>query len=430
MVARAGSLVLIAVDTAMIGHAGAAELAAYGIALAPMVPLLLIGIGFVTGTVVLVSEALGAKRQQECGTILRVSLTHGILFGALLVAALHAGETILLATGQSPELASAGGVVVAALGWGMPAVLLHVSTSFFLEALNRTTAGMVVMLVANLVNAVGNWLVLFGPWAPLGAEGAAWITTAVRWLALAALLSYLLIAVPHRNYGLFSAAPIKPGRRLLRLGMPMGLTMGLESSAFTVMLIFAGWLGPVALGAFQIGYSLIGLPFMCALGFSTAASVRVAHAMGRGDRLAAQRAGWTAAGLGALVTGMIGVAYMLLPLHFAAIYSDETAVLALAGPTVIVAGLVLVPDACQAVLMGALRGQSDVWPPAALFMVAFWGVMVPVGYWVGVKSYGAPGLMAAICIGCIVAAVMLAARFYRRGTRMVHPVKPVAAKIR
>ncbi len=429
MVARAGSLVLIAVDTAMIGHSGASELAAYGIALAPMVPLLLVGIGLVTGTVVLVSEALGANRPQDCGKVLRVSLSQGIFFGALLVAALHGGERILLATGQSPELAHAGGVVVLALGWGMPAILLHVSTSFFLEALNRTTAGMVVMVVANLLNAAGNWLVLFGPWAPLGAEGAAWVTTAVRWFALLALGSYLLLAVPHRKYGLFSPAPIRPGRRLLRLGMPMGLTMGLESGAFTVMLLFAGWLGPVTLGAFQIGYSLIGLPFMCALGFSTAASVRVAHAVGRGDPHGAQRAGWTAVVLGGLVTGAIGIFYMLFPLLFAEIYSNDSAVLALAGPTVVIAGLVLLPDACQAILMGALRGQSDVWPPAVLFMVAFWGVMVPIGYWLGVTLYGAAGLMGAISIGCVVAAALLAVRFHRRGKRAQSPPSTVSASI-
>lgn len=415
MVARAGSLVLIAVDTAMIGHSGATELAAYGIALAPLVPLLLIGIGLVTGVVVMVSESLGAGRYQECGTILRVSLSHGIIVGLLAACALHAGEEILLAAGQAPGLAEAGGIVVVALGWGMPAILLHVSLSFFLEALNRTTAGMTIMILANVLNVLGNWIVLFGPFAPLGAEGAAWVTTGVRWLALVALAGYLLLSVPHNDYGLFTRWPIKPARRLLRLGLPMGITMGLESGAFTIMLVFAGWLGPMTLAAFQVGFNLIGLPFMCALGFSTAASVRVAQALGRGDAAGARRAGWTATTLGALVTGAIGILYVLFPTVFAELYLDEADVLMLASPIVMVAGLVLLPDACQAVLTGALRGHSDVWPPAALFIIAFWGIMVPTGYWLGVKTYGATGLMSAIGIGCLVAAGLLAARFYWRG---------------
>lgn len=415
MVARAGSLVLIAVDTAMVGHAGTAELAAYGIALAPVVPVLLLGIGLVMGTVIMVAEACGSSRSAEAGAVLRSSLGQALIFGGVLWGVLQAGEFLLLASGQSAELARSGGAVVQAMAWGVPAVLLHASTSFFLEGINRALPGMLVMVAANAVNAGANWLVLFGPFAPMGAEGAALTTSVVRWLSFFTLLAYVLVAVDRKKFGLRARGAGALAGRLLRLGFPIGLTMAIESGAFTVMLVFAGWLGPLVLGAFQIGYSLIGLPFMGALGFATAASVRVASATARRDIRAARLSGWTAAGLAGLFTAIIGAALMLVPAWFAALYSSEERVLGLAIPAVVCAGLVLVPDACQAVLMGALRGQSDVWPPTLLFMLAFWVVMVPAGYALSiVGGHGAGGLLIAICVGCLVASLTLAVRFHLR----------------
>ena len=159
------------------------------------------------------------------------------------------------------------------------------------------------------------------------------------------------------------------------------------------------------------------------LGFSTAASVRVGNAVGRRDREALGRAGWVALGLALLVMAVFVVLYRSVPELLAAIYTDDRAVLAVAVPTIGIAALVMVFDGAQGVLMGALRGVADVWPATILYLCSFWLLMVPIGYVFGVlREGGAPALMAAVGVGCVAAALSLAARFRVVSRRAIAPV--------
>ncbi len=424
MVARAGILVLVAVDTAMTGHAGAIELAYYGLAMALQVPLLLIGIGLMMGTVVLTAQAEGAGVPHECGAVWRVALVHAAALGVVFMALSQAGEWFLGLVGQMPELARGGGRVLIMFGWSLPAVLLHAATSYFLEGINRPLPGMIVMIAANVLNAALNWLFIYGNggFEAMGAEGAALATTMARWFLVVALAGYALLRVDRRRYGVRGpiAGAVEIGRRLRRIGYPMGLAHGMEAGAFSSLMLFAGLLGPVQLAGYQVGMNLMALVFMCAIGFSTAASVRVGNAVGRRDQHGARRAGWIAVGLAAAVVAAFGVVFRAVPELLAAVYTGEPAVAAVAIPTIGVAALVLVLDGTQGVLIGALRGVADVWPATLLYFVSFWLVMAPLGYVLGVVlGGGAPALMAAVGIGCAIAAASLAARFHVVSRRAV-----------
>ena len=417
MLARAGILVLVVVDSAMTGHADAVELAYYAIAMAPQVLMILIGIGLLLGTVVLTARAEGAGHSQECGAIWRVSLLHAAAYGVTLMLLCQGGEWFLRFTGQTEDLAHGGSVVLIMLGWSIPAMLLYTATTLFLEGINRPAPGMVVMLLANILNAALNWLLIYGNWGmpALGAEGAALATTLVRWFMFLALAAFVLIYIDRHRYNI--PGPIggigKWGRRLRRIGYPIGLSQGLESSAFSAMTLFAGLLGSLQVAAYQIAMTLVALVFMCALGFSTAASVRVANAVGRKDPQGLQLAGWIAVSLVVLMLGVFSGIFYSTPEWLASIYSDDPAVTAVAIAAIAAAALVLVPDGVQAVLMGALRGAADVWLPTLLYLVAFWLVMIPLGYVLGVVyGGGAPVLLMVVSGACVIAACLLAARFY------------------
>ena len=183
MLSRLGILTIVAADTAMTGWAGARELAAYAISAAPHTPLLLIGVGLMTGTVVLVSQAEGAGRRGETGFLLRAAWRQAWILGVILLGLFHTGEWILLALGQRPSLALEGAEVLAMFGWGMPAVMVFAATTMFLEAIGRPLAGMIFMLTANLLNVAFNWVFIHGHLgAPeMGAEGAALATSLARW---------------------------------------------------------------------------------------------------------------------------------------------------------------------------------------------------------------------------------------------------------
>jgi len=416
MFARMGILLLVTVDTAMTGRAGVDELAWYALAMAPQVPMLLLGIGMLMGTLVLSAQAMGAGQVAQTGRIWRVSLCHGLAMGIVFGAVCARGEDILLALGQDAALATGGGGVLVIFGFGLPAVLMHAATSFFLESTGRATPGMVVMIAANLLNIALNWVFIYGNLGAdaMGAEGAALATTAVRWFMFASLALYALFSMDRRRFGL--SGPIPGAKalswRLRRFGYPMGLAHTLESSAFAAMTLFAGLAGADQVAGFQVAFNLVAMVFMCALGMAAAASIRVGQAFGNGDGHGVATAGWVATILAGVALGAIGLMLALLPEQLAHLYSADPLVLAVAVPCILVAAVAVVPDGMQGVLMGALRGAGDVWPATGLYCIAFWGVMVPAGYVLGVtRGGGAPYLTFAVFLGTVVATALLGLRF-------------------
>ena len=227
MLARAGLLVMVSVDTIMCGRVGAQELAYYGIAFAPHMAFLLFGIGLLMGTVVLTAQTDGAGRPAECGRIWRLALVNGAAFGSLFGLLLLPGEAILLALGQRPEISAHGGAVLVMFALGMPAILMFTATTFFLEGIGRPTPGMVVMALANLVNFGLNYMLMFGPWH-MGATGAALATSITRWFMFLALAGYVLAMRGRRHYGV--GAPMAGHwhleRKLAGLGWPIAVSYG------------------------------------------------------------------------------------------------------------------------------------------------------------------------------------------------------------
>ena len=430
IVARCGLLVLIAVDTAMTGHAGGSELAAYGLSMAPQVPMMLFGVGLLMGVVVLCSQAVGAGRESDCGKVYVTGLAVAAATGLMVMLLCYAGEPMLRAAGQSESLARASGAVLVMFGFGMPGLFMFTATVFFLEGINRPTAGMVVMLLANLLNVGLNWLLVYGNLGlpALGAEGAALATSLVRWFMFLAAFGYVLLGVDRHRYGLDRLARAARGgrdflRRIRRVGLPTALAMVVESGAFSAMLLLAGSLGEVQVAAYQVAMNLSALTFMTAIGFGTAASVRVGNAVGRSDMRGVRLAGWTAVTLGGMLLCLLAVMVHFGAAGLAAIYTADAAVLAVAIPTFGVTALSLGPDGLQGVIMGALRGAADTWPATLLYLFSFWVVMVPVGYLLGVHlEGGAPGLMIAVLVGGTVASLSLGLRFNAVTRRQVSRV--------
>ncbi len=427
MVGRVGLLLMIVVDTLMCGRAGPDELAFYGISLAPQATLMVVGFGLLLGTTVLAAQADGAGRAEVCGRIWRLALLLAAALGALCALALAFGEAILLGLGQDPAIAAGGGGALAMFGLGMPAILMYVATSAFLEGIGRPRAGMVVSLAANLLNAGLNWVLIYGHLGlpAMGAAGAALATSIARWAMLAALVAFVLHMRDGAHYGVRAplAGHTRELRKLLALGGPLALATGLETSAFAATTVFAGWLGKVALAGYQVATNVTVLVFMLAVGLSTATAVRVGNAVGRHDREGMARAGWVGTGLIVALMLVAGGAVALAGPHIARLYSADPAVIAVAtAGLAIVAGLVAF-DGLQGVLMGAVRGAADTTIPTAVQGLSFWGVAVPLAYYLAIRAgHGVTGLLWGLFAGVAVAALLLGWRFRVVSRRHVRPM--------
>jgi len=413
---RTASLMLFVIDTAMIGWASSLELAHFGLANAVHMVMMLVGIGMLIGTAVLTAQALGAGEPQESGRVWRVACWHAAGLGLLFAVMAFAGEAFFVAIGQEPGLAAGAGAVLVVLSLGLPGHLIYVASTLFLEAMNRPRPGLVVMIVANVVNAGLNWVLIYGHFGlPAGgAEGAALATAIVRWGIALAMIVYILKLADAGRYGIRGAVPEarQIGRKLRRLGYPLGMAQGLESMAFASLTVMAGYLGPAAVAGFQITMNVVAFCFMGAVGIGTATAVRVGHAVGRRDQRDVALAGWSGAFAILVYMAVLAVVVAIFPARLTGLFSADPLVLAIAVPTLLVAAVTLVPDGIQGVLMGALRGTGDVWIPTAMHLCSFAVVMIPGAALCAFHfGLGVPGLMLGTMFGVVVASVLLAARF-------------------
>ena len=423
VISRAGILVMVTVDTIMAGQAGSDQLAYLGLGIAPNVVFMLISVGLMQGAMILMAQAFGAQEFHRCGEIWRVAIVHGLILGSIWWGLSNLMGEVYLLAGQGPELSAGADPVSRAFGWGMPGMLLFVVTNYLFESQNRPRIGMVVMITGNLLNVLLNLVFIFG-WGnvvdPLEAEGAVIATSLCRWAMGISMVAAAFLLIDRRKFGIVGRIEggWEIGKRIRRLGYPMGMTQGLEAGAFAALILLAGRLGEDALAAYQLTYNVISIFFMVAVGFAAAASVRVGNAVGRGDQQGKRLAGWVAVCLVVLVMLIVSSMVAMWTEVVVAIYVKEQAVVSIALGTLLIGTLIFPFNAAQGVLMGALRGTGDVWLPFVMHAFTFWGVAIPVAGWLAFQSdMGVEGLVWGLLIGTVMEALFLGVRFWVVGRR-------------
>jgi|CXWL01.1.fsa_nt_gi MATE family multidrug resistance protein len=417
MVARAGVVFLFFVDSLMTGRGGANELAFLGQGLAAQSVMMLISIGLLQGAMVLIAQAFGAGENDQCGVAWKGALIVASVLGLAFAAMCFLIEPALRATGLDPAIAEGSGRVSLQVAWGMPPMLLYIASSYFLEAIKRPMVGMTIMLVANVVNIFADSIVVLGwfGWVePMGAVGAMMTTSAIRWLCLCAALGYIFTMDGAAAYGVH--APLAEARtkvwRILALGTPISVALGLETAAISSLAFMAGHLGAAAAAAHQLTFNFNGLMVMVAVGMSAATAVRVGHAVGSGQHERVARAGLTGIVLAFLIMTVFGVLVALFPKAISDAYVSDPAVWAISRQTLTAIGLMVVIDGVMVVTMGALRGMGDVRWPAFMHGIAFWVVGVPIAYALAFPAgIGAVGLILGISLAMFVSLVLLGFRF-------------------
>lgn len=426
MFARAGILMLAVTDTVMVGRFGSEDLAHLSLGLGPQLILMLVGIGIMQGGIVTTAQAYGAREFKLCGEIWRVNLVHGVLLGLIFAGLSFLGGPLTRALGIEESLAAGAGAVAVQFAWGMPGMLLYVCCNYLLEGIRRPRVGMVVMGFANLLNIALNIPLIFG-WGDfipaMGATGAVAATSIVRWCCFLAMFGYILVAVDREKYGILVHSKehlktlLEPQARALasrirRLGMPMGVSQAIETSAMAGLIFMAGNMGAVPTAAHQITMNIVQLFYMMAIGMAAAASVRVGFGVGAGDLRAVRLAAWTAAGILAMILIPVGALVATFPLALASLFTSDGAVLEIARVSLMYGGILMAFQGTMNVLMGSLRGTGDVHVPMGLQALAFWVVAIPSSFYFGFRqNLGAPGLILGLFIGVLVACILLGLRF-------------------
>jgi MATE family multidrug resistance protein len=265
----------------------------------------------------------------------------------------------------------------------------------------------------------------------LGAGGLGIASALMMWGQAIGFALYLSRSKRFADLGLFTRFERPHGatlKQLLATGLPIGVTVAMEGSLFIVTALLIGRLGPVSSAAHQIAINVASLAFMIPLGLAEATTVRVGHALGRGDRAGLRRAAFAGYAL-LLLTQTVSASIMVGGNHaIVGLYTRDTAAAALAASLLLYAAAFQFPDGVQVVSAGSLRGLKDTRVPMLLAALAYWGIGMPVGATLGfglggfTPALGPRGMWTGLIAGLVVAAVLLCARFLRSSRRI--PVTP------
>ena len=404
-------------NTIMVGHLGAAPLAAAGLGGVLYFMLLMLCQGVLTSVAPLAAHAIGADDHPTAGRVAGAGLVVAAALALPVIVILTVLPSLLVLLGYEPGLAAGIGDYLHMIRWGAPAFLGFAVLRFLLVASFRTRIVMLVPLIAIPINAALNWVLIFGHFGmpALGSAGSGCATAIVQWLMLVCFAGYML-AMPARMPVRLALRVLSEIPRILRLGLPIGALLGLEVGLFAITGVVMGLLGADALGAHQLVLNVASLTFMVPLGIGQAATVRVAYQLGLGIPAAARRAAYIAIALGAGFMCLTAVILLSLPRTLASAYvaiddPANGALLAIAVQLFVIAAVFQIFDGVQVIAVGALRGYRDTAVPMLIAAIGYWAIGF-VGSWLLAfpLGLGPIGLWLGLALGLFVVATALMVR--------------------
>ncbi|MGH8376999.1 MAG: MATE family efflux transporter, partial [Pseudomonas sp.] len=352
------------VDAVLAGRVGPRDLAAVALGNSIWVPVFLLMTGTLLATTPKVAQRFGAGQHAEIGPLVRQALWLAIAVGICASALIFNAEPILHLMKVDPQLIEPCMGYLRGIASGLPAVALYHVLRCCSDGQGRTRPSMVLGLCGLLLNIPLNYVFIYGHFGmpALGGVGCGWATAIVMWVMCLGMSGWVQWAPAYRRsrvFGRFDWPQWAVIKRLLSIGLPIGIAVFAESSIFAVIALLIGSLGSTVVAGHQIALNVSSLVFMIPYSLGMAVTVRVGQALGRNDPRQAR----FAAGVGmatALGYACFSASLMLLAReHLAAIYTADTTVIRLASMLIVYSALFQFSDAIQVTAAGALRGYQD-----------------------------------------------------------------------
>jgi MATE family multidrug resistance protein len=415
------------VDTVMVGRLGPAAIAATGMGSGVFTAIMIFAAGLMLGVDALVSRAAGAGRPDECVRWLHQGVILAVLVSPFVMIATWIAFATIDAWGLNPQIGVLAKPYLEVIALSAPPLLLYAAFRRYLQGIHVVRPVMYALVSANLVNAGGNAVLIYGRLGlpALGVTGSAWSTCIAR-LYMAVFL-FIAIRREHRRQGTahprvrfaLDAARL---RQLVGLGAPAASQITLEVGVFVLATALAARLDAVSSASHQIALNIVSTVFMVPLGLASAGAVRVGHAVGARDARRARRAGWTALVLGACIMIMLGLMLFMFPVPMLRVFTTDARVLAIGARLLAIAAAFQLFDGTQAVTTGVLRGIGDTRTPMVMNVIGHWVLGLPVGYALCFRfAWGVTGLWIGLSIGLIFCAVALTATWIARTRHLQLP---------
>lgn len=417
MLGQLGHVLVGLADNIMVGQLGAAPLAAVSLGNTLVFVALSLGIGFSFAITPLIAEADGAGNIEEGKSYFHHGVIMCTLNGIFLFLLLLLAKPVLYYLDQPPEVVELAIPYLEIVAFSMIPLMIFQAYKQFADGLSQTKYAMYATIIANLVNVLFNYLLIYGVWIfpRLELQGAALGTLISRFFMLWFVWEILRRKKKFRQYFQWSRKEfLKPVvfKRLFALGFPTALQMLFEVAIFTATVILAGMLGTNPQAANQVALNLASMTFMIAVGLGVTATIRVGNQKGLSDFKALRRIAFSNFLLVFIIEAIFAVAFILFKDWLPTFYIDNAEVILLASQLLIVAALFQLSDGLQVVILGALRGLQDVKIPTVICFIAYWIIGFPISWYLGkAENMGSMGIWMGLLAGLTASALMLYLRF-------------------
>jgi MATE family multidrug resistance protein len=418
---------MTATDVAIIGRLGADSLAAGALGSNMYFAPLIFGLGLTYATSPMIAAELGRKKHsvRDVRRTVRQGLWLSVLAVIPIWILLWNSEPILLAMGQDPALSAQAAIYIRCLQWAVLPFYGYIVLRSFISALERPGWALVIMVIAVLINAGLNWVLVFGklgfPAYGIAGSGAATsIATLFMFLGMAVVVSVHPKFRRYHLFGRFWRADWPRFWALFKLGAPIAGILAFEVTIFNAAAFLMGLIGATALAAHAIALQIASVSFMVPLGIGQAVTVRVGLAYGAGDPEGVSRSGWVAYALGVSFMALTAMVMITVPQLLIAAFIDiddpaNAAVIGLAVTFLAFAALFQVVDGAQAVAAGMLRGLQDTNVPMIYAAIGYWGIGLPLGALLAFKfGLEGSGIWIGLFTGLAVVAALLLYRWLQR----------------
>lgn len=417
MIGQLGMIILGFADTMMVGHHSTTELGAASFVNNIINLVIITATGFSYGLTPIVGGLFGREELPQAGRALRSALLANLMAGAIMMAALGILYFNVGNIGQPKELLPYIKPYYLVLLASIPFVMLFNAFKQFTDSITETRTSMWILLSGNLLNIIGNYVLIYGKagMPEMGVVGAGVATLLSRVVMVALFLFVFLSRKKMRPYreGFFVLGWSRQlVRRLVSLGTPIALEMGMETASFSLSIIMVGWLGTIALASHQVMITISQFTFMVYYGLGAAVAVRTSYFNGQDDRDNVRHT--VVAGLQVMVALelLLSGIIFLLRNHIGGWFTDSAEVSSTVISLMVPFFIYQFGDGLQINYANALRGIADVKPLMVIAFIAFFVISLPVGYFCGfVLNFGLVGVWMAFPFGLTSAGVMMWYRF-------------------
>ncbi|MFC4291700.1 MATE family efflux transporter [Sphingorhabdus arenilitoris] len=415
-----------ATDVLMIGWLGPTQLASASLGFNLAMLLSIFSMGLITAASPMMASEIGRKPNsvRDVRRTFRQSLWTALIICIPIWAILWNSGDLLLLLGQKPQLAALAQDYVRAYMWSILPFLWTLAARNFLSALEKPIWSLIIGIAGVIANAIFNYALIFGEFgAPaLGVVGAgigSILANSFMFLCMILVISRHKDFRRYRLFGRWWRSDWPRFREMWRLGLPIGISFGLEGGVFSVAVMLMGLISVEAVAAHAIALQIASLSFMVPMGLGQAATVRVGIGYGRKDAAMIRRAGWTSFVLGTGFMTVMAALLWIFPQQLISIFLQDAAanpnVAMLAVQFLAVAALFQIVDGAQVVGQGMLRGLHDTRMPMVIAGFGYWVVGIGVGAWLAFSAgWQGVGIWTGLATGLGIVAVLILIRWTMR----------------